>query len=440
MAKTISFVKGKGSLRHNNRDFIASNIDEERIPWNVTYIQQSLSEAYEQLFGEAVAEYNAKQRRSDRRIDDYLSKIKHSGNNEKVFYENVVQIGKMSDTGVLAEDGTISVDASKAQAVLDEYARTFQERNPNLYLFNAVLHMDEATLHLHLDYIPIAHGYKTGMKARNSLTKAFQEQGIAPAVSKTDTETMHWQERERAYLMELCREHEIEIEVLGEDRDSYSIPEYKQAMREKEAAEAEVEILLAEKVEIESSLASIDERIEAGKDEIENHKATLEEINSQLAEAEKKVQSKTTDMDKIIAAGKPIEKEIKEIRSQASKVTQIFGGESMVKIPEKVFEKMIARYRVAGTFENLGKEYNQNLSAKQSSLDKALEEIKNLKDKIKKYDSFLRAKGLVEAFTEFIRPKTLHENMAEKQKIVDAAKKKTKSIEVLPKKKHDIAI
>ena len=86
MAKTISFVKGKGSLRHNNRDFIASNIDEKRIPWNVTYIQQSLSEAYEQLFGEAVAEYNSKQRRSDRKIDDYLSKIKHSGNNEKIIH------------------------------------------------------------------------------------------------------------------------------------------------------------------------------------------------------------------------------------------------------------------------------------------------------------------------------------------------------------------
>lgn len=78
MAKTISFVKGKGSLHHNNRKFIASNIDVERIPWNITYIQQSLAEAYEQLFGEAVAEYNAKQRRSDRKIDDYLSKIKHS--------------------------------------------------------------------------------------------------------------------------------------------------------------------------------------------------------------------------------------------------------------------------------------------------------------------------------------------------------------------------
>ena len=145
-------------------------------------------------------------------------------------------------------------------------------------------------------------------------------------------------------------------------------------------------------------------------------------------------------MDKIIAAGKPVEKEIKEIRNQASKAPQIFGGEPMIKIPEKVFEKMIARYRVAGTFENLRKEYNRNLSEKQNSLDKALKQIKTLKDKLKKYDSFLGAKGLVEVFAEFIRPKSVHENMAEMQKIVDASKEKPKNIEVIPKKKHDIAI
>lgn len=121
----------------------------------------------------------------------------------------------------------------------------------------------------------------------------------------------------------------------------------------------------------------------------------------------------------ILVLSKPIEKEIKEIRSQVSKVPQIFGGEPMVKIPEKVFEKMITRYRVAGTFENLGKEYNRNVSEKQRSPDKALEQIKTLKDKLKKYDKYLGAKGLVEAFAEFIRPKTLHEDMAAKQKIVD---------------------
>lgn len=149
MGKTISFVKGKGSISHNNRDFIAENVDRNRTAWNVEYIKQPIREAYDQLFGEAIAEYNAKQKRKDRQVTDYLKDIKNSGNGEKQFYEIVVQIGKKDDTGVLDVEGNLSVDAKAASEILDEYARSFQERNPNLYLFNAVLHMDEATPHLH---------------------------------------------------------------------------------------------------------------------------------------------------------------------------------------------------------------------------------------------------------------------------------------------------
>ena len=204
MVTTISFVAGKGSLSHNNRTFIAENVVEERIELDEFYKQEPLEDAYDKMFGQAVAEYNAGQRRKDRKIDDYITKIKNSKNNEKIFYENVVQIGRMTDFGVVDENGNVTENALLAKEILDIYARTFQERNPNLYLFNAVLHMDEATPHLHLDYIPVAHGYKTGMKTRNSLTKGLQQMGIEKAVSKMDNEIVHWQEREREYLKDLC--------------------------------------------------------------------------------------------------------------------------------------------------------------------------------------------------------------------------------------------
>lgn len=96
--------------------------------------------------------------------------------------------------------------------ILEQYAKTFQERNPNLYLFNCVMHLDEATPHLHIDYIPVAHGYKTGMETRNSLTKALQQMGFAKAVSKKENETVAWQQRERAYLTDLCREKGIDMQ------------------------------------------------------------------------------------------------------------------------------------------------------------------------------------------------------------------------------------
>jgi len=440
MAKTISFVKGKGSLRHNNREFIANNIDEARVPWNIVYIQKPLQEAYDEIFGTAVSDYNAKQKRSDRKIDDYLTKIKNSGNNEKQFYETVVQIGKRDDTGVLDENGNLSEAAKVARDILDEYARTFQERNPNLILFNAVLHMDEATPHLHLDYIPVAHGYKTGLSTRNSLTKGLQEMGIAPAVSKSDTETMHWQERERAYISELCKEHEIEIEVLGVDRDSYSIPEYKQAMREKEAAEAEMEILNAEKIEVEAVIANMDQDLEAGKKEIEEQKEILEDINTQISDAEKKVAAKEKTLDKILDAGKPVEKEIAEIRSQVSDVTSFFGGEPMVKLPKKTFEKMLSKYRVAGTFENLNRQYAGAIEAKDKTIAGLREQISSLKSKLREFTDFVSECGLMEAFKEFIRPKSMKEKLEigkQKSKEIEMQKKK---LTVISDKKHDIAI
>lgn len=440
MAKTISFVKGKGSLRHNNREFIANNIDETRVPWNTIYIQKPLQEVYEEIFGNAVSEYNAKQKRSDRKIDDYLTKIKNSGNNEKQFYETVIQIGKRDDTGVLDENGNLSEEAKVTRDILDEYARTFQERNSNLILFNAVLHMDETTPHLHMDYIPVAHGYKTGLSTRNSLTKGLQEMGIAPAVSKSDTETMHWQERERAYISELCKEHEIEIEVLGVDRDSYNIPEYKKAMREKEAAEAEIEILNAEKMEVEAVIENMDRDLESGQMEIEEQKESLKEITDQISDAEKKVAAKEKTLDKILDAGKPVEKEISEIRAQVSGVANFFGGEPMVKLPKKTFERMISRYRVAGTFENLNRQYASAIEAKDKTIAGLKEQVSSLKSKVREFTDFLSEHGLMEAFKEFIRPKSLKEKLEIGKRKSREMEIQKKNLTVVTDKKHDIAI
>lgn len=88
-------------------------------------------------------------------------------------------------------------------------------KNPEDFFSPYLTLADEATPHLHIDYIPVAHGYKTGMETRNSLTKALQQMGFAKAVSKKENETVAWQKRERAYLTELCKENGIEIEVLG---------------------------------------------------------------------------------------------------------------------------------------------------------------------------------------------------------------------------------
>ena len=296
MVTTISFVVGKGSIAHNNRSFIALNVVEERIELDEFYKQETLKEAYDKLFGQAIKDYNDGQDRKDRKIDDYITKIKNSKNNEKVFYENVVQVGCMKDFGVVDENGNVTENALKAKEVLDQYVKTFQERNPNLYLFNAVLHMDEATPHLHLDYIPVAHGYKRGMKTRNSLTRGLQEMGIEKATSKNDNETMHWQAREREYLTELCAERGIEIETIGIDRDDYTIPEYKAAMKAKEEAEADVEILKAEKNELLQVVQDANVSLVGVADNIREKEDELRKIEERLKAAEQQRQDSENKM------------------------------------------------------------------------------------------------------------------------------------------------
>ena len=380
-AKTISFVKGKGSLNHNNREFIYDNVHKERVEWNRTYKRESLKEAYDICFGQALSEYNAKQKRKDRIKTDYIHEIEHSGNNEKVFYENVVQIGKMDDTPVVDEKGDLTEAAKQAIEVLDEYAKTFQERNPNLYVFNCVMHLDEATPHLHIDYIPVAHGYKNGLKTRNSLTKAFQEMGFDKAVSKRNNETMAWQKREREHLQCLCKEHGIEIETLGIKRDNYTLPEYKEAMQ------ATAELKAQEK----------EMRKQVKRDKAIVDKYALE------AESLKKVEEAIKD-------------EEKGIKGVAVPVRNFLNDEEYVKINKKDWKHILGAYKWAKSRERLLDEYEVKIVAKDDLIIK-LESFK------KNCINFLSNIDMVEKFYEFISPKSVRQELKKKQEQVEERKK-----------------
>ena len=394
-AKTISFPKGKGHLTHNNWDFICNNVVPERTAWNRIYIQESLRDAYEKCFGQALRDYNAAQKRKDRQKDDYLKEIENSGNKEKTFYENIVQIGKKTDTPVADENGVMTEEAKAAIEVLDRYAKTFQERNPNLYLFNCVMHLDEATLHLHIDYIPVAHGYKNGMKTRNSLTKAFQQMGFAKAVSRKQNETVAWQEREREYLTELCREQGIEIEVLGVQRDNLSLPEYKATMREVEELEQQAvaldrqnEILeqqnddLAQKT---SELCGHMQEMEAKNNELV---LQAQELTEQIEEAAKEVLAKhdlRVETFKMIS--KEVAAETKSMKSVTVSVTSLFGGEEYVKVKKSDWNKILDAFSKAVSRNHLLEKYEKKISGLERKID-------TLTDQVEKLKRFVASRGL----------------------------------------------
>ena len=422
-AKTISFPKGRGHLTHNNRDFICNNVVPERTAWNRIYIQEPLKDAYEKCFGQALRDYNAAQKRKDRQKDDYLKEIENSGNKEKTFYENIVQIGKKTDTPVVDENGVLTEEAKAAVAVLEQYAKTFQERNPNLYLFNCVMHLDEATPHLHIDYIPVAHGYKNGMKTRNSLTKAFQQMGFAKAVSRKQNETVAWQEREREYLTELCREQGIEIEVLGIQRDNLSLPEYKAAMREVEQLEQQAVVLdkwnealeqqnddLAQKT---SELCGQVQEMEAKNNELVLQAQKLTEQIEEAEAKEKAAEEVLAKHDLRAETFKMISKEVaaetKSMKSVAVPVTNIFGSEEYVKVKKSDWNKILDAFSKAVSRNHLLEKYEKKIS----SLEK---KIATLTDQVEKLKRFVASRGLGEAFVEFIKslaPKNMKQKLEE---------------------------
>ena len=218
---SISFVTGKGAIGHNNREFIHDNVDESRVKDNINYKEEKLHIAYEKCFGQAVESYNERQTRNDRKINNYMKQIKDSGNNEKLFYENVIQVGDKYSHGFGSGNEQQAID------ILDEYAKSFQERNPNLYVFNMKMHLDEASPHLHIDYIPVATGYKRGLDTRNSLTKAHANMGIPKGTGRNNNSTMKWQEREKEYLKKIAKDHDLKIINKKTDRKHLTVDEYK---------------------------------------------------------------------------------------------------------------------------------------------------------------------------------------------------------------------
>lgn len=418
-AKTISFPKGKGHLTHNNRDFISKNVVPERTFWNRVYMQESLEQAYEKCFGQALMDYNATQKRKDRRKENYLKEIENSGNKEKTFYENIVQIGKKEDTPVVDTDGNLTEEAKVAIEILEQYAKTFQERNPNLYLFNCVMHLDEATPHLHIDYIPVAHGYKTGMETRNSLTKALQQMGFAKAVSKKENETVAWQQRERAYLTDLCREKGIDIEVLGIQRDNLSLPEYKAAMREVEALEQQAEEMEMHNKELATQAGELAKQI----DELE----ARDKSNQELLE---KHDLRATTLKTI---SKEVDAETKNMKSVAIPVNNLFGGEEYVKVKKSDWNKIIDAFSRAVSWNHLLEKYEKKISA----LEK---KIVTLTHQIEKLKQFVASRGLGEAFVEFVKslaPKSFKQKLEEKKADVAEQNRQRKITqqEMLDKKK-----
>ena len=314
--KSISMCEGKGSLSHNNREFTAKNIDPSRTADNIVFVQQELGEAYHQLFDEAVEKYNARQKRKDRKIGDYFEHLFNrppgksfivNANKQKCFYEHLVYIGTKKDSGIGTPDAEITKEC------LREYMEGFQQRNPNLYVFNAVLHLDESTPHLHIDYIPVGH-FKNGLEVRNAKNKALEEMNFGKDAKANN----RWRLAEWDIMKNICNAHGIEISEPKKSRGySYTVEEYGEHQDKINALNTEIERLIAERDETVAEFEKLSKK-----------KVNITEIESIEAKESmfgKKVTLTKEDYDKLSDTAKKyvaMEKNIKKLKKERDAAVQ----------------------------------------------------------------------------------------------------------------------
>ena len=305
--RTISGRIDKGSIGHNNREFIASNVDRSRINENISLVRKDIHEVYHELFDKALSEYNARQTRKDRCIKNYYEHIDRS-KQEKLFYELIFQIGNTEDTHCGTPE---AVTATKA---LTDFVQGFQKCNPRIRVFNAVIHLDEETPHVHIDFIPFATEQKRGLSTRNTLTGALEQQGFK-GEGKFNTCTKLWVEHEKEQLAEVMKSYGIEWEQLGTHEQHLDVLDYKKKMRAREVA------VLENKVECTQHLLENTQMI------LDDADTTLKRLDSEFAEKSDAVEKLDSELADKNAELETVEKKLADdqvlIQQSSEKVTAL---------------------------------------------------------------------------------------------------------------------
>lgn len=293
MERTISMMVGKGSLNHNNRTFTAKNVDGERSKGNKVYVKESIQKVYHALFDEALEAYNSKQTRADRRIDNYYEKIR-TGKQEKLFHELIVQIGNREDTNCNM------LESVYAQSALEDYMLGFQERNPNLRVFNAVMHLDEETPHLHIDYVPFSTENKRGLETKVSLKGALKAQGFV-GKGRFDTEWKRWVESEKQCLAEIMERYQMDWLQKGTHEKHLSVYDYEKKMRKAEVEELEQEISgQRDKIASQSFLMEVNEEALRSQEQIlQENEEKAEKIWRETEKAKEDWEKLQIDKDRV---------------------------------------------------------------------------------------------------------------------------------------------
>ena len=402
LKRTISGMIGTGSLAHNRREFIAENVDPNRVQLNICYQNENLKEVYKELFDEAVERYNIGKRK-DRQITNYYEKIRQ-GKQEKLFHEVIFQIGNREDMAVGTAEGDLAVK------ILDEYVKDFQKRNATLRVFGCYLHQDEATPHLHIDFIPYVTDWKgKGMDTRVSLKQALKSLGFQGG-NKHDTELNQWINHEKEVLAEVARQHGIEWEQKGTHEEHLDVYNFKKKERKKEvqALEREKEYLTAENEGLTAQIAEARADIQLLKDDKEQAVKDKEEAEKRAEKAEKDLCSLEERRERLQPVMDNVSKEIKEYGTVKTLLPEAGALERAATYRDKKIKPLFTQMKnkiaaMAVQVKELTKEVEkwkhkyqetkQVYNRVQRELDTVRQEKQQLQDVSDRYDRVVRVLG-----------------------------------------------
>ena len=444
-------MMGKGSVSHNTRAFSAKNVDKERSEYNVEFCHLDIKKVYHELFDDALERYNGKQKRSDRKIDDYYEKIRQS-KQEKLFHEVILQIGNKDDMNAKSEEGEFAKD------ILIEFMEDFQKRNPNLYVFSAHLHMDEETPHIHIDFVPFIRNSNRGLDMRVSLKGALAEQGFKGG-TRSATEWNQWMESEKQELSKVAERYGVRWKQLGSHNKHLSVLDFEKQERAKEVEKlekavssnkAELSHIIYQQVLAENEMEKIKLENEAVRQEI----TELSTANDLLRE---QTDGLMENREKLMYDNKALEQRQKKLQQDIEKMVDskatlecniyAYDEDAKWKLPEPTALMSAKAYREKNAMplvERL-KEIVKSLTIKCVSL---MDQIKQLKAKVTKqaedidfykskiHQQYVKLEQLQEKADDFERVKqyvgadkidTIVENARELERIAQSRKRQNRA-------------
>ncbi|GFH43289.1 plasmid recombination enzyme [Lactococcus hodotermopsidis] len=295
---SVSFrTSGKStSISHNNReisdekkyDEFHNHIDWTKTSENILLVKKSIREVYKENFSVALENYNSKQKRSDRKIDDYYLKVKNDGSLD-LQREFIIQFGDKN----FVENSTNAREIFAQKLV--EYEKWFEKEFPDLKVYNAVVHMDEATPHLHLNVVPVADGYKQGMSQRPSFSKWLKN---------NDLDFTEFCQVQTEKLEDFLKQVGAERKKVG-SHDYVKPNEYRKMMREaenvleraKEQADEIIAKTRSEALKIDSEASEVQNQLNTSKNILERLESKIEPLRNETEILDLKLQKSKLELE-----------------------------------------------------------------------------------------------------------------------------------------------